>query len=138
MTQRFLWPLTNPFSRDIRAAADYIRTLESAVGGQYLICPQLPIWTFVAARSVKGGRGAFTNQINLKRVDFVLVDRHSFSPIVVIELDDRSHLDKRGQHRDAFVGAVLERAGLPLIQIPASQTYDVNAIRRRLALLKTA
>jgi hypothetical protein len=121
------------------AEARFFRTLELAVGGQYLICPQLSIWTFVAARSAQGGgAGAFTNRINLKRVDFVLVDRHSFSPIVVIELDDLSHQHERGQRRDAFVEAVMERAGLPLVQIPASHTYDVNAIRKRLALAKTA
>jgi hypothetical protein len=120
------------------AEARFFRTLEMAVGGQYLICPQLPIWTFVAARSAKGGAGAFTNRINLKHVDFVLVDRRSFSPIVDIELDDRSHQDERGQRRDAFVEAVMERAGLPLVQIPVAQTYDVNAIRQRLALSRSA
>ena len=60
------------------------------------------------------------------------------SPLVVIELDECSHLDERGQRRDAFVGAVMERAGLPLIQIPVAQTYDVNAIRQRLALSQSA
>jgi hypothetical protein len=120
------------------AEVRFFRTLESAVGGQYLICPQLPPWTFVAARSAQGGAGAFTNRFNLKRVDFMLVDRQSFSPIVVIELDDCSHLDERRQRRDAFVGTVMERAGLPLVQIPVAQTYDVNAICRHLALAKTA
>jgi hypothetical protein len=50
----------------------------------------------------------------------------------VIELDDRSHQRDKTKERDAFVDAVLARAGIPIVRIAAAATYKERELRRRL------
>jgi hypothetical protein len=120
------------------AEAKFFRSLEQAVGGQYLVCPQVPLWTFIDIRSNHAGAAAaFTNRINLKRVDFILVDRRTLTVRMAIELDDRSHQRSDRQRRDAFVETVLKQAGVPLIRIPAARAYESQAIRMHLGIDET-
>ena len=115
--------------------ARFFRSLERAVEGQYLVWPQLPLWTFIDIRSNHAGAiGAFKNRINLKRVDFCLVDRQTLALQKAIELDDRSHQHSDRQRRDAFVESVLKQAGIPLIRIPAARAYDSKALRAQLGI----
>jgi very-short-patch-repair endonuclease len=117
------------------AEARFLRSLEKAVEGEYLVWPQLPLWTFIESRTNDRGTAAgFKNQINLKRVDFCLVDRHTCAVHTAIELDDRTHQRSDRQRRDAFVEDVLKRAGVSLIRIPGATAYDPQAIRRQLGL----
>ncbi|MDE3041339.1 MAG: DUF2726 domain-containing protein [Nitrospirota bacterium] len=117
------------------AEARFFCSLEKAVEGQYLVWPQLPLWTFIDVRSNHAGAtAAFTNRINLKRVDFTLVDRRTFTVWKAIELDDRTHQRLDRQRRDAFVETVLKQAGVQLVRIPAARAYDTQAIRRQLGM----
>jgi very-short-patch-repair endonuclease len=56
-------------------------------------------------------------------VDFVLCDLHSTAPLLVIELDDRSHARARSESRDRFKDAVLKAAGLPIYRVRCQQAY---------------
>lgn len=74
------------------AVTKFFRTLQPAVGTQYIIFPQLPLWTLVQSESNNNQSAiALTNRINLKRVDFVLVNSASLKVSMTIELDDRTH-----------------------------------------------
>ena len=55
-------------------------------------------------------------------------------PYMAIELDDRSHQREDRQKRDAFVDEVLNQAGIKIVHIRASSTYDPQAIRDQLGL----
>lgn len=115
--------------------AQFFRVLQAAVGRRYNIFAQLPLWTLIQTRSDdRKASTAFTNRINLKRVDFVLADLLTLRPVMAIELDDRSHQRTDRQQRDIFVDSVLERAGIPLVRIPVSAGYDPQAIRKQLGL----
>jgi hypothetical protein len=117
------------------AEARFLRSLEEAVDGEYLVCPQLPLWTFIEAESSDPGAAAVqNNRINLKRVDFCLVDRRTGLVQKAIELDDRTHQRRDRRSRDAFVEGVLNQAKVPLIRIPVASAYDVAAVRRQLGL----
>lgn len=116
------------------AEARFFRSLESAVGGQYLIWPQLPLWTFIDTPS---NDVAFTNRINRKRVDFCLVDCRTCTVSKAIELDDRTHQRLKTQRRDAIVEDVLKQAGVPLIRIPVASVYNSEGIRRQLGMVET-
>ncbi len=120
------------------AEARFFRSLESAVDGEYLIWPQLPLWTFIETRSNDpGATVSFKNKINLKRVDFCLVDRRTCTVYKAIELDDRTHQRLKTQRRDALVEDVLKQAGVPLVRIPAASVYNSEAIRRQLGMVET-
>jgi very-short-patch-repair endonuclease len=105
------------------------------VGKQYAIFPQLPLWMLIESESkdAKAAR-AFNNRINLKRVDFVLVDSSTQMPYIPIELDDRSHEREDRHKRDAFVDEVLQQAGIKLVRIRAAANYNPQMIRTQLGL----
>ena len=117
------------------AEAKFLRSLEIAVGEGYLVWPQLPLWTFIETRSNDSRTTvAFKNKINLKRVDFCLVDRQTLTVQMAIELDDRTHQRVKTQRRDAFVEQVLKQADVPLIRIPGAAAYDSQVIRKQLGM----
>jgi hypothetical protein len=120
-----------------QAEARFLRSLERAVNGEYLVCPQLPLWTFLEARSTDAGAAAaFTNRINLKRIDFTLVNRATSCVEMAIELDDPSHQRAGRRDRDAFIETVFKQARIPLVRIPTARNYDPQALREQLHLCK--
>jgi len=123
--------------RPILTAAEtkFFQALQAAVGKHYTIFPQLPVWTLVQPESNDpvAARG-FNNRISLKRIDFVLVEPASLKPYMAIELDDRSHQREDRQKRDAFVDQVLTQAGIRIVHIRASSTYDLQTIRTQIGL----
>jgi hypothetical protein len=72
---------------------------------------------------------SYLNRINRKHVDFVLCDPTSFSPLLVIELDDSSHDREDRQERDAFVDAALDAAGLAILHISVQHAYAPAEVR---------
>src|SRR4051812_11506388 len=72
------------------------------------------------------------NRIDRKHVDFILCDT-DLSPVVAIELDDRSHDDEDRQSRDRFVDQVLASVSLPIIRVRAKHGYQLEEVRRMLS-----
>ncbi|HEV2293852.1 MAG TPA: DUF2726 domain-containing protein [Tepidisphaeraceae bacterium] len=68
------------------------------------------------------------NRVISKHVDFVLCDRRELRPLLVIELDDKSHDEEERQTRDAFVDRVLGAAGLPILHLSARWTYSTREL----------
>ena len=78
-------------------------------------------------------RQSHFNRISAKHVDFLVCAEADMRPVVAIELHDKSHQRESRQKRDDFVRKAISQAGLPLIEIPASQAYSVEDIRSALA-----
>src|SRR6056297_3915818 len=79
-------------------------------------------------------RQKFFNKIKSKHVDFLICNNDKyFNPILAIELDDKSHESGERKERDEFVDAVFRNAGLPIIHMKASNTYNLNEIRKEIA-----
>ncbi len=72
------------------------------------------------------------NRIDRKHIDFILCDT-DLSPVVAIELDDRSHDDEDRQSRDRFVDQVLASVSLPMIRVRAKHAYKLEEVRRLLS-----
>ena len=114
----------------------FFRSLHIAVGRQYVIFPQQSLQSILEghAQSVSA-QVSFTNQIDRKRVDFVLVDPQDLRVHLAIEVDDRSHEAEDRRRRDGFVESVLQQAGITLVRIPAARSYAVSTLRQQLGLL---
>lgn len=56
------------------------------------------------------------NKIKAKHVDFVLCEKQYMRPVLVIELDDRSHQRPDRKERDIFVDSILHSVGLPVLR----------------------
>lgn len=78
--------------------------------------------------SEKKWKAAFY-QVSSKHFDFVLCDKKTLSVVAVIELDDRSHRQRKTQKRDAFVENACQSADLKLLRFKCERHYDVAAIR---------
>lgn len=111
-----------------RAEHEFYTALVAAVGNEYFIFAQVHLPTLIDHK-VKGQswQGALSH-INRKSVDFVLCDKSYISPVLAIELDDKSHLSEERQERDGEVERILSDAGLPLLRIENHGSFDPNII----------
>ncbi len=75
---------------------------------------------------------SWLNRILSKHVDFVVCDRETLTPLMAIELDDRSHERPERQARDKLVNQVFESSGLPLVRFKVEKEYSLDAVRQRI------
>ena len=105
----------------------FLRTLDAALGRNYRAFAQVRLAELtnpVDSANVRLRRRAL-NAVMAKSVDFVICDVLTLDPVVVIEVDDRSHLLPERRDRDAFVNAVFAEIGLPLVRVKAQRSYSV-------------
>jgi hypothetical protein len=95
-----------------------------AVGFRFHIFPKVRLIDIVAVIPGTPNPQSHKNRILSKHVDFVLCARDTFTPLLVIELDDRSHRSPSTQVRDTLKDNILDAAGLPILRIPAFNTYS--------------
>lgn len=70
--------------------------------------------------------------INQKSVDFVLCDKTNVTPVLAIELDDRSHFLPHRMERDRTVERVLNDAGIPLLRLPNPGPLDPAGLLQKI------
>ena len=116
----------------------FLRALEGAAGANTRIFAKVRLVDVVTPGGKTATRRwwrAFT-KVSSKHLDYVLVDRQTSAIRLAIELDDKSHRQKRRRVRDAFVNRVCAQAGVPLLRVPAAGRYDREELRARLAQIR--
>jgi hypothetical protein len=107
-----------------KAENSFYQVLRRSVEGQYAVFPKVRLVDILyVAKDAEGGQ-SHRNRIMQKHVDFLLCDLTKVSPVLAIELDDRSHGSASRQARDAFVEQAFASAGLPLLRVPANRGYS--------------
>ena len=114
-----------------KAELNFYRVLKEVVGEKYAILVKVRLADVVITHRGQGYTTAF-NKISQKHVDFLLADPQDFSPVMAIELDDRSHQNQSRKDRDEFVDQVFEKAGLQLLRVKAAKKYGPADIRDRI------
>jgi len=92
------------------------------------ICPQVSLGGILDVTSDPRDYLRHWNRISSKRLDFLLCDRNTLSPLVAIELDDASHDAPRRQKRDRFVENALASAGLAILRFRVHRSYRIGDI----------
>jgi len=69
------------------------------------------------------------NPIKAKHFDYVICTADTLKPVCAIELDDKSHSQKKRQQRDQLLENVCTEAKLPLIRVPAKRSYKLEEIK---------
>lgn len=110
------------------AELDFFRALEKAVDGQYYIFPKVRLGDLLCVTEGTENARAWFARIGQKHVDFVLADRESVRPVLIIELDDSSHQRPDRRERDQFVDGALASAGLAILHVPVQQSYSVEEL----------
>jgi very-short-patch-repair endonuclease len=108
----------------------FYRVLVPVVDSRYVICPKVRLADLV--HTVERNDRANMNRIIQKHVDFVLCEKESMKPILVIELDDKSHARADRRERDELVDAVFESAQLPLLHVKAAARYAPQDLRAQI------
>lgn len=108
----------------------FYRVLVPVVDSRYVICPKVRLADLV--HTVERNDRANMNRIIQKHVDFVLCEKESMKPILVIELDDQSHSRQDRRERDELVDAVFESAQLPLLHVRAAARYAPQDLRAQI------
>ena len=135
--QRPRLPQMNVNTRFISySEGSFYRVLEQVVGPHGLILMQVSIGQLIYVpgnNQTNPGRMLWWNKLCRRSVDFLICDAKTLRPIVAIELDDSSHNHPKRQQRDAEVNAAFREAGLPLLRIKASRSYNPKELAERLA-----
>lgn len=105
--------------------------LYHAVKGKYRIFCKVRLADIVCCPDGHADERLWFKKIGRFHVDFVICEPKSTRPLLVVELDDRSHRtrSKRQQERDEWKDDVLRAAGVPVHRVRAQQAYDVAELR---------
>jgi len=91
------------------------------------LCPQVRLADLLSITELDpAARRAALNRVASKSVDFVVADIASGEALLVVELDDSSHLRPDRQARDVFVNEVLRGAGIPIARFRPGETVDLR------------
>ena len=111
------------------AEADFFRVLRATVGDRGHILAQVSLKQLLYFPGKRDpARQRWQNKVAQKSVDFVICDVATLKPKLVIELDEPPHARPARQTRDDEVETILEAAGLPVIRVLTSRTYDMREL----------
>ena len=117
------------FQRFLCSAGEwrFCQVLEEAIGDRFDIMFQVRVAAILRPLREdhweKHGR-----RISQKAFDFVLIEKGTSLVRCAIELDDRTHQRPDRRSRDRFLELACKRAGLPLVRVRVTRTYDASAL----------
>jgi hypothetical protein len=109
--------------------------LQQAVNGKYRLFAKVRLADVVCCPPGRRDESRWFLKIGRYHVDFVVCAPDTTAPLLVIELDDRTHRGQAALQRDDFKDAVLRAAGIPVYRIPAQQAYDPIELRQTIQRL---
>lgn len=116
-----------------RPEYNFLLTLRQVKPERYEVIPQ------VALNSVIEKKTNTSYRSELFRVcDYCFVDKDTFEPLLLVELNDRSHLRADRQDRDAKVAAICSAAKIPLVTFWQDGDLSYQTVRKTVlkAILK--
>ncbi len=113
----------------------FFDALQQVIAPDMYVCPKIRIADIIDMAIPKTDPQFWPrfNQISQKHVDFLLCNKNTFAPLLVVELDGRSHADPKRSARDAMVDGVFSQAGIPMLHIPVSSFYPYKELREQIA-----
>lgn len=123
----------NPFKRKkyfltILEKKLFILLQEYVVDKEILIFPQLHLSTLLEVKEDNNDLVGKFNWINKLYVDFVLFDKNTIQPLLVIELNDSTHFWNTRKARDEFVKKALNSNNINLLTITNEDTKNKDVI----------
>lgn len=112
------------------AEQDFFRLLEQIIQSQYYIFCQVNLLSLVSiAAKNRQDYWQHARKLRHKSIDFVLADKRTLEPVLLIELDDYSHQLAERRTRDNFVNQTLATAGFKFLRIENRRYYDILEIQ---------
>jgi hypothetical protein len=123
-TQRLPYRLREPFLASTELAL--FRILTDLMGNRYSICPKVSLNDiFYIVRPNENVH--FFNKFFRKHVDFLLCDTQTLAPAFGVEIV-RPISKNEARETDKFLEELFTNAGLPLVHVPSSESYDPSDV----------
>lgn len=123
--QKFLYQLR--FSLVTKTEMEYLNCIKSALPENCLVQAQANLASFI----VRTDNARFQTEL-YRNVDFLVTDL-SYRPLLVIEINDQTHLASDRRERDKKVSNICEEAGIPIIKLWTSYGINQEYIKKRIA-----
>ncbi|MCA9353659.1 DUF2726 domain-containing protein [Candidatus Nomurabacteria bacterium] len=112
-----------------KSEAELFNLLIQEFGNKYYIFPQVHLSSFLDHKIKGQNWSAALSHIQRKSVDFLICDKEYITPLVAIELDDKSHEREDRKERDFVVEKILESANIKLVRIKKEDQYNIDKIK---------
>lgn len=109
-----------------------LRAIRRAVAGDYTILMKVRMGDFVWLANEPQDRKFHSNQVQCKHVDFLLCDKVTIEPLLVVELDDSSHKKYDHAERDKFKDDTFDAVGIPYIRVQIQDKYDAEILKKQI------
>jgi hypothetical protein len=111
----------------------FFHVLRDCVPSTQIVLCKVRVADFVTPAISGPKRQTAFNRISAKHADFLLCDAESMSPLLVIELDDKSHERGERRDRDAFMDSVYASVQLPILHVKVQAKYSAADLRARIS-----
>ncbi len=122
--EKFLYELKD--SLVTKTEMKYLNSIKAALPENCLIQAQANLASFI----VRTDGARFQNEL-YRNVDFIVTDL-SYRPLMVIEINDQTHLTGDRRERDEKVANICEEAGIPIIKLWTSYGVNQEYIKKRI------
>ena len=115
---------------------EFYKNLEDMFGSNYKVQTQINLASVVD----KTLHSKYRSEL-FRNIDFGIFDKESLKPLVLIELNDKTHKNKDRYERDLKVRDILKQSGIPLLtfytNMPNEYDYVYERINKELKKYKT-
>jgi hypothetical protein len=107
-----------------------LKILESRTDGKIIIAPQINLATIL--KKVRNGDRDFYQNELYRNIDFAIFSRDYQKLLLLIELNDASHFDKKRRARDAKVREICEIANVKLLTFYTDKSNETGYVISRI------
>lgn len=108
-----------------RPEYNFLLTLRQVCPEKYEVVPQVALLSVIDKKT----NTSYRNEL-FRICDYCFVDKETFEPLLLVELNDRSHLRADRQARDMKVAAICENAGMPLVVFRTDGDLSYATVKR--------
>ena len=130
--------IKKPFLFDTVSEFHFLPLLTDLVGTDYYVFPQVNYSHLVEARAGNYYENRrLRSHIERKSADFVICDKKTCVPRLVIDLDGSVHTRSDIHEKDTEIDEVLKTVGLPILRLSNKESTDKELVKSKvLGLLK--
>lgn len=116
-----------------RPEYDFLQVLRQISPDKYEVVPQVALVSVIDKKT----NAQYRNEL-FRVCDYCFVDRDTFEPLLLVELNDSSHKRADRRERDEKVAAICRLAGLPLVTFRMDEDLSFGTVKKavRRAILK--
>jgi hypothetical protein len=78
------------------------------------------------SKEIQNQKYGARSRIKSRHVDFLLLDRNTYSAVMAIELDGKSHNNTNSQVADEFKNKLFSHIGIPLHRINVGENFEAK------------